>query len=590
MQQQITPLQKGAFQAAICVFNSKYIHSSLAPWCLLAGVRAYGTAGVQAHVVESTINRPVQHMLDQLLALKPQAVTLSCYIWNITQVQQLAAQLRSTLPHTAIILGGPEVSYNARQVLAENAAVDYIISGEGERPLAQLLDALAQKKSPEQIEAMAIDGLCLRTQNGILVAPPNTPQDEPPSPYLPEYFAALQGRIAYLETSRGCPYSCAFCLSGRCGTVRFYSMERAKAEILLLANSGAKTVKLVDRTFNCNRARAKELWRFVIENYGTKIPGDVCFHFEIAGDICDEETLQLLATAPVGSIQLEIGLQSFNPVTLQAIRRKTDILRLQQNIRSLLAPGNIHVHIDLIAGLPYEDYDSFANSFNIAYALQPHMLQLGFLKLLHGALLRQTAEQNGCVYSQTPPYEMSHGKWITKAQMQSLHQTEDALERLYNAGRFRRTVAYVLGVCGVTPFTLYSGIGGFVAKQTTVEKIALDDYTALVWDYFSALEQVDKAALRDAMVCDRLSTINTGRLPDCLKVSDIRLKQAVHALGLLPQHRLKKGTKRGAALLYGQNALVYADYNTEKNHVTTQYKLHTLPLEQLLSSAQEEEK
>ncbi|MEG1773678.1 MAG: radical SAM protein, partial [Oscillospiraceae bacterium] len=289
----------------IGTLNSQYIHSSLAPWCLLAGVRAFGDPGLCARVVEGTINEPPERMLERLVAAAPAAVGFCCYIWNITQTLALLAPLQKRLPGLRIILGGPEVSYCAAAVLEACPAVDFVLSGEGERPFALLLNALLRHEPPA-----GLPGVCLRTADGIFCAPPYTPDDTPPSPYGPDYFSALSGRIAYLETSRGCPFSCAFCLSGRCGGARFFPLERARRELLLLANSGAKTVKLVDRTFNANPERARAIFRFLLEHYGSDIPQGVCFHFEIAGDLLDDETLALLAAAPPGAIQMEIGLQS----------------------------------------------------------------------------------------------------------------------------------------------------------------------------------------------------------------------------------------------------------------------------------------
>lgn len=557
---------KQKLTAVICALNSQYIHSSLAPWCLLAGVEAYCESGITADVIEGTVNEKIENITQRITAKKPQVIGFCCYIWNITAIIQLIKIIKNELPDTIIILGGPEVSYNAEEVLQGNPAVQYVISGEGEKPFALLLNAILHQETGKDIP-----GVCYRDNKRIVTAPPHTPEEEPPTPYTQQYFDALQGRIAYLETSRGCPYSCAFCLSGRCGGVRFFDLERAKKELLLLANSGAQTIKLVDRTFNANRGRATELYQFIIENYGTAIPKGVCFHFEIAGDLLDQETINLLAAAPVGAMQLEIGLQSFNTETLAAINRKTNVEKLKSNIQSIMENANMHVHIDLIAGLPQEGWNSFAESFNTAYFLKPNMLQMGFLKLLHGAPMRESPEEFPCRYAQQPPYEVLETPWFSAEELVRLHCTEDAVERLYNSGRFRRTLQYLLGQSGDTPFELFRKFGEFTAGKGT-EKIALDDYTALVFEYFSKQSGINPAILRDKMACDRIATNSTGRLPPVLQIKDGALKSAI--IGLERQGKLlpQAGLKRGVALLYSEHCVVCAEYR-DKNPVTGEYPL-----------------
>ncbi len=619
-----------SLKVVLCALNSKYIHSSLAPWYLAAGVSSFcPQAGITVKVIEGTVNDALEEISRRILAENPQVIGLSCYIWNITATRQLLRLLKSKLPGAVMVLGGPEVSFNAAEILRAAPEVDYVISGEGERPFALLLERLSRKiprdqqipscglpKSccgqpeaspgppegssgqpeaspgpqdeatggcatetmPVAEELRDIPGLCYRQGEKLILALPYAPREIPPSPYSEAYLAALKGRIAYLETSRGCPYSCAFCLSGRGSGVRFFDLERAKKEMLLLANSGTHTVKLVDRTFNCHPARARELFRFIIENYGKVIPQGVCFHFEIAGDILDEATLELLATAPVGAIQFEIGIQSFNEETLVAINRRTDLDRLEENIRRLVAPGNIHIHIDLIAGLPYEDLGSFAAGFNKAYAMQPHMLQLGFLKLLHGAPMREEAEKYPCRYREEPPYEVIETPWLSAEELRRLHDTEDALERLYNSGRFRRTLVYLLQQTGETPFTLFSRFGAYAAAQGK-DGISLDDYTALVFRYFSAQKGVDPTVLRDEMVCDRLSVNASGQLPPVLRVQDPLLEKAIWLVEHNKATRPLKGVRRGYAYLYSEQCLVYADYRKEeRNPVSGEYPLHKVPV------------
>lgn len=554
--------------AVICAVNSKYIHSSLAPWYLKAASEKNCRQKVNVHVVEGTINEPPGKILSRIVELSPDVAGFSCYIWNIEIIKELIRKLRQQLPEVVIILGGPEVSYCAKDILTQLPEANYIISGEGELPFSLLLDAISAGSGVENIP-----GLCYRVVEDIIVSPPHTSKEEPPSPYMPEYFNALQGRIAYLETSRGCPYSCAFCLSGRCGNQRFFDTDRAKDEILRLAGSGAKTIKLVDRTFNSNKKRAEELFAFIIENYGHSIQR-VCFHFEIAGDLLTESTLNILKHAPAGAIQFEIGLQSFNEETLKAINRRTDTQKLIKNIRQLISFNNIHIHIDLIAGLPKEDLQSFENSFNTAYNLAPHMLQLGFLKLLHGAPIRQRPELFPCTYSQKPPYEVLKTPWLSEADLALLKLVENALERLYNSGRFKNTLAYVLKSSGLSPFELFKEFGTYIANKGTAG-VSLDTFTAYVFDYFSAKRYIDPVMLRDQMVIDRLAL--SPYIPPCLKVSDPNLKRAIKLLEKNPNLRKPEGVKRGYALLYSEPALIFADY-TNPHPVTKHYEVKRYPL------------
>jgi len=543
-------------RAVICAVNSKYVHSSLAAWYLLAGVEEYSRTRICARVVEATINDDPDAVAARIVENSPSVIGLGCYIWNITFVKKLLPLIKKALPDAVVVLGGPEVSYNAGEILRDEPLADYVLSGEGEKPLALLLDAVASGA-----DVSGIPGVCFRRSGEIVVSPPYCAAEEPPDPYTGAYFDALNGRIAYLETSRGCPFSCAFCLSGRQGRVRYFDSGRAGRDIVRLANSGARTVKLVDRTFNADPRRARAIFGFILDKYGTEIPEGVRFHFEIAGDLLDEETLALLGAAPRGLFQFEIGLQSFGEETLLAVSRKTDTARLKENISRLMAFGNIHIHLDLIAGLPFEDMARFGQSFNTAFSLEPHMLQLGFLKLLHGAAMREEPEA------------------FPAEDLRRLHLAEDALERLYNSGRFRRTLRYVLERTSKTPFELFLDTGAALSENAPAGE-PLDDYTARLFRYFGALEGVDKAALLDAMICDRLASNAAGGLPPVLQIRDGRLKAAMRAVNGSPATRLQKGVRRGFALLASENAVVWAD-DMERDPVTGAYTLHKTSLDEL---------
>ena len=561
------------YNALFFSFNSKYTHAALAPWCLLAGVKKYCKSGINAFVAEGTVNEDEDAVLARISACKPNFIGFCTYIWNVKTVMWLAEKYKKAHPDTIIALGGPEVSYNPEEILSA-PFVDYVISGEGEQPCAVLLDSIVCGEDiPEGF------GICTREK----ISPPFISCEEPPSPYCGEFFAALGNRIPYIETSRGCPYSCAFCLSGRCGGVRYFDMDRVKSEIILLAQNAVSTVKFVDRTFNANKRRAKEILRFIIENHGAKIPRGICFHFEIAGDILDDETIEIIRSAPKVLFQFEIGMQSFNEKTLEYIHRRTDCKLLKNNILLLTKSGNAHIHIDLIAGLPYEDLSSFRDSFNTAFSLGADMLQMGFLKLLHGADMREDREKYPCEFSSEPPYEVISTPWLTAEDIAALKHTEDALDRLCNSGRFRRTSEYIMQSGGGTPFDILSDFGKFAAERGTA-KISLDDYIALVYEYFSRQDGIDKAVLRDIMVCDRLSANSFGKLPPALQISEpILTKCAKQYLESDPNTKQKKGVKRSIAILYSQCrgekiCAVYADYTDgDKNRhgiSAPEYELH----------------
>ncbi len=354
--------------------------------------------------------------------------------------------------------------------------------------------------------------------------------------------------------------------------------------IIALSQSGCKTIKFVDRTFNANATHANAILNFICENYGKndKIPDGTCFHFEIAADILKESSLEILKKLPVGAVQLEIGMQSFNEETLSYINRRTDTKLLQQNILKLLNFNNIHIHIDLIAGLPLEGIASFKNSFNTGYALGAHVMQLGFLKVLHGSAIKNNAEKYPCTYSQTAPYEVIETPWITKDELDLLRLCESELERMYNSARFRRTAKYALSASKMSPFDFYCHVGKAAdACGVAPHGVSLDEYTAFLYKELCGLNGVDKNLLRDEMVKDRLATNSTGKLPKALIVPDKMLAKLTFLLTKDERTAPKNGVKRGVAILYGANKICYTDY-LHKNTVTNEYILHELYIDNLI--------
>ena len=520
-------------KVVIGCLNSKYIHASLAPWCLLAGTREFCLSDVDATVCESTINAD----LDKFVADVPVAdlYAFSCYIWNVEQTLYVCQKLKETTG-AKIVLGGPEVCYRSHEVLAQFEFVDYVLSGEGEFNFPKLVDAINTNS-----QLSNVDGLTYRAAGEIISNPETEYLVTPPTPYCAEFFENLRGRICYIETSRGCPYRCAFCLSGRCSKLRYFDMDLVKENILLLANSGTQTIKFVDRTFNANYHRANEILNFIKDNCGSKIPNGVCFHFEIAGDILTEETLDVLGQMPYRAVQLEIGMQSFNDETLKTINRKTNTKKLIANIQKLLNFGNMHIHIDLIAGLTGEDIKSFENSFNIGYNLRAHMLQMGFLKLLYGSDMRENPDKYPCEHSDKPPYEVTSTPWLTNSEIMCLKNCEDALERLYNSGRFLTTLDYLINDVGIEPFNLFFDFG----NAQSGNKINLSVYVEQFYNFFK--EKCDCEILREKIVCDMLCSGCEKHIPEILKIKDPLYKKVKADLAN------SLGNNFSFAVLYKQN-------------------------------------
>lgn len=500
-------------KVCICCLNSKYVHASLAPWCLYSAVKSNACEDIYTEVIESTINSDVDVVVNKIIDGSYDIASFSCYIWNITKTLEICEKIKKATGIT-IILGGPEVSYRAKNVLESYSFIDYVLSGEGEETFPTLLDKLNISS-----DFSNISGLTYRLKNSIISNPEKEYVRTPPSPYCDEFFNNLNNRISYIETSRGCPYRCAFCLSGRCSPLRFFDMDSVKENIIKLSNSGTKTIKFVDRTFNADAKRANEILNFILEKHGNEIPENVCFHFEIAGDILKEETLDILKSAPKGLFQLEIGMQSFNEKTLAFINRKTNSERLIKNIKRLVSFGNMHIHIDLIAGLPYEDAKSFEESFDIGYQLKANMLQMGFLKLLYGAEMRENKEKYPCEFSKDPPYEVKSTPWLSTEELEDFKKCEDALDRLYNSGRFIYTLNYLIDDCKYTPFRLFMEVG----KAIDGNKMALSEYATRLFSLFK--NKTDKELLREALICDLLSCSSALQVPEILKIKDPLLKK-----------------------------------------------------------------
>lgn len=570
---------------AICTLGTKYVHATLAPFCLAAGIKQYLPEHYhRVRIVEATINQPLCEVKKSIVDANPVVAGFSCYIWNINQTLELCRELKREIPELIIILGGPEVSPRAGEVLECNPEVDYVLTGEGEESFPRLIEALLSQKNKVGIlssqAGSEIPGLCGRlSEGGVYQSAPSLLEKPAPSPLSAGYSEAARGRIAYFESSRGCPYSCAFCLSGGREKTRYFDLDRLLPELLQLAASGPRTIKFVDRTFNANPAHANRILSFILDNYQDRIPDGLCFHFEIAGDILGEETFSLLERMEPGAVQLEIGIQSFNEKTLEAVNRKRDTSLLRANIARLVSMGNMHIHIDLIAGLPHENLESFAESFNKAYDLGAQMLQLGFLKLIHGSAMRDMPRIYPCEYDKNAPYQVRSTPWLTEKDFEILRRVEEALDKVYNSGRFNLTAEYLLEASQLTPFEFYCGLGIAAERAAMSRRVPLDDYTAFFRDYASGLANVDPELLRDCLVRDRLSTNSSRGLPPALDRRDSRIPKLSRWIESNSELAPKKGVRWSIAILYGANKLCFADYSPEnKNPVTGRYALREIPL------------
>lgn len=421
--------------------NAKYIHSNLAVYSLKAYAEAYlsetALKNVQIEIAEYTMNQYKEEILQDIYIRKPDAVGFSCYIWNIGIIKDVINDYKKICPQTDIWVGGPEVSYNIEEILNINKAISYVMYGEGEKIFEQVINAYAEDSLINKIEE--IRGVAYRKNGQININAAMPLPDLSEIPFVYENMRDFENKIIYYETSRGCPFLCSYCLSSIDKKLRFRNLELVQKELKFFMDNNVSQVKFVDRTFNCNHRHAMEVWKFIYENDN----GVTNFHFEIAADIMNEEEIELIAKMRQGLIQLEIGVQSVNGETLQSINRKTSIEKIEDVTNKIKKHGNIHQHLDLIAGLPYEDYHSFENSFNKVYAMKPDQLQLGFLKVLHGSDMERKVQEYGLVYSDKPPYEVLQTKWLSFDEILQLKMIEEVVEIYYNSFQFTNTISYL---------------------------------------------------------------------------------------------------------------------------------------------------
>lgn len=472
--------------------NAKYIHSNLAVYDLQAYASDYAD-----HIVlkEYTINQQKDDIMRDIYLEHPDVVCVSCYIWNLSFVKELMADLIKILPGADFWAGGPEVSYDAEKFLTENSEFKGVMVGEGEETFKELAGYYVEK-NPQNLKDMT--GICYRDGDQIIHNGWRQIMDLSSIPFIYKDLSEFKNRIIYYESSRGCPFSCSYCLSSIDKKLRFRDTETVKKELQFFIDNKVPQVKFVDRTFNCKHDHAMAIWKYINEHDN----GVTNFHFEISADLLREEELQEMSTMRPGLIQLEIGVQSTNPDTIKAIHRTMDFEKLKGIVDRIHSFGNIHQHLDLIAGLPYEDYDSFRNSFNDVYALKPQQLQLGFLKVLKGSHMMEMCREYGIVYKTQEPYEVLSTKWLDYDHVLKLKTVENMVEVYYNSGQFQNTLEYLENFFP-DAFSIYERLGSFYMEKGygDVSHTRMRRYEILL-EFLEDVPEISMDQVKDQMVYD----------------------------------------------------------------------------------------
>ena len=472
--------------------NAKYIHSNLAVYDLQAYASDYAD-----HIVlkEYTINQQKDDIMRDIYLEHPDVVCVSCYIWNLSFVKELMADLIKILPGADFWAGGPEVSYDAEKFLTENSEFKGVMVGEGEETFKELAGYYVEK-NPQDLKNMT--GICYRDGDQIIHNGWRQIMDLSSIPFIYKDLSEFKNRIIYYESSRGCPFSCSYCLSSIDKKLRFRDTETVKKELQFFIDNKVPQVKFVDRTFNCKHDHAMAIWKYINEHDN----GVTNFHFEISADLLREEELQEMSTMRPGLIQLEIGVQSTNSDTIKAIHRTMDFEKLKGIVDRIHSFGNIHQHLDLIAGLPYEDYDSFRHSFNDVYALKPQQLQLGFLKVLKGSHMMEMCREYGIVYKTQEPYEVLSTKWLDYDHVLKLKTVENMVEVYYNSGQFQNTLEYLENFFQ-DAFSIYERLGSFYMEKGygDVSHTRMRRYEILL-EFLEDVPEISMDQVKDQMVYD----------------------------------------------------------------------------------------
>lgn len=496
----------------ITTLNSKFIHSSLSIRYLKSYVKNEFS---DIEIQEYTINQNIDYIVRDIFKKNADVVAFSCYIWNIEHILQISEALKLVNPNIKIILGGPEVSFDGEELIKNNHFIDFIIYGEGEETFKELLINLKNKDG----DYKNIKGLIFQEEGKIYVTDPRPliqNLDIIPSPFEDE-LEDLKNRIVYFESSRGCPFNCRFCLSSTIKGVRFFSIERVKRDLKRLIDAKVKQVKFVDRTFNARKDYALEIMNFIVEQNVSNIN----FHFEVTAHLLDEDILSFLQNVPKGLFQFEIGVQSTNPKTLEAIDRVTNIEKLKNVVTRIKSYNNIHQHLDLIAGLPYEDIDSFKNSFNEIYSLRPEKLQLGFLKLLKGSELRNRKELYGFKFLNKPPYEVLENNYIKYKDMIKLKRIEDLVEKYGNEFYFENSLNYIMNNFYESPFDFYESFAEYWEKEglSNISHGRTDLYKILL-NFYKERTNKNEELFKDILRFDFICNTKSPTIPEFMKNSN----------------------------------------------------------------------
>ena len=492
--------EKLNMKIVLSTLNAKYIHTNLA----IRYLKAAALPEFDCELAEYTIKDPAFNIVSDLFQKKPDVIGFSCYIWNINETIAVIRMLKTVLPNTKIILGGPEVSYDVHDWIRKHEEIDFIIMGEGEVSFKELL-----RYFNGEIELEKVPGICYLEEGKLKIhaQPPKVDLREIATPFrFEEDLPHIGKRIQYIETSRGCPFSCQFCLSSIEVGVRYFNREKIKEDIRYLMDNGARTIKFVDRTFNISRSYAMEMFQFLIDEHK---PG-VVFQFEITADIMRPEVIQFLNdNAPKGLFRFEIGVQSTNDLTNDLVKRRQNFEKLKRTVTMVKEGGKIDQHLDLIAGLPEEDYASFRKTFNDVFAMRPEELQLGFLKLLRGTGLRLEAEKYGYTYVDISPYEIFSNNVLTFDDIVRIKHAEDVLEKYWNAHRMDNTIEYLVTKVFETPFDFFQNFGTYW-ENAGWSRIGhqLEDLFRRLEEYLLTLDNVDMDVVRSIMKIDYLKDMS----------------------------------------------------------------------------------
>lgn len=515
----------------LVAINSKYIHSNLAVYCLKAAT-AYSD---KVYIREFTINNQLEDILKNIYLEKPDVIGISCYIWNINYVKELLPELNKVLPGVKIWLGGPEVSYNTEEYAGRYENVAGVIKGEGEAVFKELMDCYMEGREKD---IPSIPGITTVSDGKIIDNPCTLVYDMSDS-VMPYYAAGYKeddykNKIIYYESSRGCPFSCSYCLSSVDKHLRFRNTELVLADLKVFLDNKVALVKFVDRTFNCNREHSRKILRFIRDNDN----GITSFHFEIAADILEDEDIRIMNSLRPGLIQLEIGVQSTNQDTIKAIHRVMNLDKLRNNVTAIRKCRNIHIHLDLIAGLPYEDINSFRKSFNDIYDMKPDNLQLGFLKLLHGSLMREEKDKYGIVARDIPPYEVLYTKYLSYDDILKLKQVEKVLDMYYNSNMFVLSVRYLSGSFDDS-FVMYELLSEcFERRYSDGSLPSRNGKFELLYDFAGDyLNEHDMMVFGEMLRFDMYLRDNVKSLPECFAFNK---DESLRAKKYSGEHKLTK--------------------------------------------------